>query len=86
MSTSHAACPTSALLLVLSEIRCQNQSDPSKAALSIFHLTRKGHFLQLYKYKKVAKPKLCFENTILLHDHSSWELRDIIGRKNSVRK
>ena len=40
----------------------------------------------IYKYPKVAKPKLRFEESRLLHEYSSWELRDIVGRENSVSK
>ncbi|HCG7935028.1 TPA: hypothetical protein NJ875_001358 [Vibrio parahaemolyticus] len=45
----------------------------SKAVQAIIHLIKRGPLsLFIYKYQKVAKPKLRFEESRLVHERSSW--------------
>ncbi|OEE90802.1 hypothetical protein A140_16790 [Vibrio crassostreae 9ZC88] len=69
------------------DLDLQVAGNNSKAVQATINLIKRGPlFPFIYKYQKVAKPKLRFEGSRLLHEHSSWELRYIVGRKNSVSK
>ncbi|EXJ28681.1 hypothetical protein D048_2513 [Vibrio parahaemolyticus VPTS-2009] len=47
--------------------------DCSKAVEAIIHLIKGGPLsLFIYKHQKVAKPKLRFEESRLVHERSSW--------------